>query len=747
MFLRRYYNREVLSAVLALLTFIVSLPVPAPSFNRAGLSSLQQNIFTVNNTNASGPGSLLQAILDANAAPGTDTVVFNIGSGAQSINGSLPTITDPLIIDGTTQPGFTGTPLIELIGGGLRIQSGGSVVKGLVINRCGGSGIVLTGNGGNLIQGNYIGTDITGTVDLGNLGNGLQLENSSNNIIGGAAPGAGNLISGNNGIGINIFRGADNQISGNYIGTDVSGSAALGNSFQGVGISASSGNIIGGATPGARNVISGNFSAGISISASSALNETAAGNQVKGNYIGINAAGTAALGNRGDGIHITASDNSIGGVAPGERNVISGNVGSGVKITGPEASRNQIQGNYIGADASGSSAVGNFSGVELISASHTLIGGTTAGARNVISGNRSAGVAVYDSWQSTGNLVQGNLIGTQADGAGRLGNAGNGVVFFNIASGNAVGGAESGAGNTIAFNGGDGVHLDADAGLMFPRGGNAVRGNSIFLNGRLGIDIRTVQDGVTPNDPGDADMGPNGRQNFPVITSAATGGGVTALDGTLNSSANASFAVDLFSNDVCDPSGNGEGERFIGSIVVGTDGGGNASFSFKPSVSVPVNEFITATATDSSGNTSEFSPCVQVAASNPVPPGPPILLTEENTDRAIALDSVTQVRDPFPVITPYNFSADQRTRISLFAVNLEPLPGEDTTDITVRVEDSQQRVHDASIEFIGKVPSFDWITQVNIRLPDSVINAGELYITLSLNGRISNKVVIKLRSP
>src|SRR5436309_775386 len=157
-------------------------------------------VFTVTNTNDDGPGSLRQAILDANANPGLDTINFNIGSGVQTINvGStigvgLPAITDPVVIDGTTQPGYAGSPLIELNGTsvglnqpGLYITAGSTTIKGLVINRFNSHGILLESAGGNIIAGNYIGTDVNGTADLGNFGHGVFIASGANNTIGGTA--------------------------------------------------------------------------------------------------------------------------------------------------------------------------------------------------------------------------------------------------------------------------------------------------------------------------------------------------------------------------------------------------------------------------------------------------------------------------------------------------------------------------------------------------------------------------------
>lgn len=201
--------------------------------------------FVVTNTNDSGTGSLRQAILDSNGSPGTDTITFQIGSGVQTITpgSALPTITDPVIIDGKTQPGFAGTPLIELNGtgagggaDGLNITAGNTTVQGLVINRFDGDGIESSANGNNLINCNFIGTDITGTIDLGNVGSGVYINGTSGNTIGGVTAGTRNVISGNDSYGIQIYDSGEmnNLVQGNFIGTNAAGTSAVGNQIYGV---------------------------------------------------------------------------------------------------------------------------------------------------------------------------------------------------------------------------------------------------------------------------------------------------------------------------------------------------------------------------------------------------------------------------------------------------------------------------------------------------------------------------------
>ncbi len=226
----------------------------------------------------------------ANQTTGTDTIRFDIApalvSGAHTIQvgnptdgglGALPTITDVVIIDGTSEPNFTTTPVIVLDGSaagasvdGLVLGTGssGSTIRGLVINQFGGSGIEINGSDGNTIVGNYMGTDVTGTVDLGNNSSGIYIFSAEKNVIGGTAAADRNVISGNQSSGI-LRQGSngDNIIRGNYIGTDVTGALDLGNSQNGIALAGSGALTIGGNVAGARNVISGNKTGGISIGA------------------------------------------------------------------------------------------------------------------------------------------------------------------------------------------------------------------------------------------------------------------------------------------------------------------------------------------------------------------------------------------------------------------------------------------------------------------------------------------------
>ncbi|MDA2936762.1 right-handed parallel beta-helix repeat-containing protein [Acidobacteria bacterium AH-259-A15] len=556
--------------------------------------------------------TLRAALEETNATSGTDTIGFDIpGEGPHTIQptSALPTITDPVIIDGYTQPGAaaatSGTPatlMIELDGrsaganvGGLTIAAPNSTVRGLVINRFDGVGLLIEGTGGNTIAGNYIGTDFTGTVGPGNSGAGVAILDSPSNTIGGTASGAGNVISGNAVEGVYIAgnNSTGNLVRSNFIGTDFSGTAALGNAHGVIIDVFASNNTIGGTDPDAGNVISASDFSGVGFTSS------AEGNFVEGNFIGTDVTGTVALGNSEHGVFVNASNNTIGGTVVGAGNIISSNGLDGVVIN-EGMTGVFVQGNFIGTDATGNLDLGNASsGVAIADASDNLVGGPVPGARNVISGNDGSGVAIFGSG-ATGNQVQGNYIGTDVNGTADLGNVGDGVVISNDASSNTVGGTAPGAGNLIAFNGSTGVIISGAI-------GNAILSNAVFSNGDLGIDLD--DDGVTLNDAGDPDAGANDLQNFPVI-SGVTGG--DTIEGSFNSTSNTQFRLEFFASTACDPSGQGEGETFLGFTDVTTDGSGDAAFSTTLPAAIPGGQFVTATATDPNDNTSEFSACVSV---------------------------------------------------------------------------------------------------------------------------------------
>jgi titin len=379
-------------------------------------------VFEVTNARDSGHGSLRDAILRANATRGHGVIDFRIGTGPQTIapRSQLPAISSGVVIDGTTQPGFAGVPLLKLDGSRVRSVASGivfagtaSVVRALEITRWGGAGVLI--NGG-----------------------------AKRNTVGGARRGMGDVISGNSIIGVSISGQGTrrNVIEGDYIGVNPAGTAALGNPHGGVEIfNGATDNIIGGPTPAERNVISGNGEDGIDIN-----DKGTTGNIVEGNYIGTNATGTAAIGNAPAGISIYhgASNNTIGGLHPGDGNVISGNHWYGVRINESGTSHNTVQGNYIGTNAAGTIALSNGGpGVDLYGGTtYNKIGGFSPFARNVISGNLAGGVIIADPG-TVHNSVEGNYIGTDASGASAIG---NGIMrgVISSAPGNVI------AGNKVA---------------------------------------------------------------------------------------------------------------------------------------------------------------------------------------------------------------------------------------------------------------------------------------------------------
>jgi hypothetical protein len=514
--------------------------------------------FVVSNTGDSGLGSLRQAIIDSNNAVGrTNTIDFNIsGTGVQTILlfSTLPAITNPVLIDGFSQPGYSGTPIIELNGSqagsgdGLLIIAPNVTVRGLAIDSFSqGGGIHLTGTGASddWIYGNFLGTDPTGTQAEPNE-YGVEIDaGASGNLIGTDGDGINdeaeqNLISGNvfAGVWINDQGTDGNAVAGNLIGTSVSGDVALDNgtstayyypgAYIGGGVvieAGASDNRIGtdgGSVDdaGQRNVIAGSDNDGIDI-----IGAGTDGNIVAGNFVGTDLSGTIPLGIGDDGIFIAdgASSNWVGvnpnsGVAVGdEGNVISGTGYDGVQIYSA-ADDNVIAGNKIGTDATGTIAVGNsVEGVDVDSSSGNTIGGRSPAARNVISANSTSDVFYGNVLEDSGieidagsdNLVEGNFIGTDATGTRAMGNGSSGVIVQAGATNNSIGGTSVGAGNIISANVGYGV-LIMGAGTAY----NLVEGNT------LGTDItRTVALG---NRQGESQV-ENGASNNTIggITNAA----------------------------------------------------------------------------------------------------------------------------------------------------------------------------------------------------------------------------------
>ena len=329
--------------------------------------------------------------------------------------------------------------------------------------------------------------------------------------------------------------------------------------------------------------------------------ESSLRNTIRCNKIGTNAAGNADLGNSASGIFLDTSHFNLI-----EQNTISGNSLSGIR--GLVAQINKIQGNVIGLSSDGATVIGNNGGGIVIGGGHSnTIGGTTAATRNVVSGNGLAGIALAAS--TFNNIVKGNYIGVDTSGSGTtFGNTAAGILLATTAEDNIIGGTQTGEGNVIARNTGDGVSFLNTAGT-----GNRVLGNSIHNNGGLGIDLN--DEGVTANDTDDPDTGANGLQNFPVISVAEAFFAGLRVTGTLNSTPNTAFRIEVFSNPTCDGT-NGEGQVFLGSFEVTTNSGGDVSFTETLTTTVAVGQVVTATATRlaSPTDTSEFSACRTVTA-------------------------------------------------------------------------------------------------------------------------------------
>ena len=480
----------------------------------------------------------------------------------------------------------------------------GTVDAGNVISGNTGDGIDLVGLGAsnNSIEGNTIGADATGTHVLPNQGSGVLLSGAPMNTIGGTAAVSRNLISGNAGSGISVAGAADgNVIQGNYIGADTTGAAALGNSLNGLTIADASGLTIGGTEAGAGNLVSGNLSSGILLGGR--------GHVVQGNWIGTDATGTKPLPNLASGIIAAGTDHTIGSDTSAGQNVVSANSQNGVALAG--ALNCTVFGNFIGADITGSHGLGNGANGLLLEsgAQNNTIGGTGVFERNIIGGNGGNGILLRNPTTST-NAVLGNLVGLSA-ATNPLPNRLSGVALTNGVHDNFIGGTGDGEGNRIAYNNGSGILVQDNATF-----GNSLRGNSIFSNGGLGINLRPPgepAETVTANDPLDADTGPNRLQNYPVLTNIIYSPGFVIVQGYLRSTPNRTgdnaFDLDFFSNSRTEPSGFGEGEvyLFLSDSSVETDATGYGEFTFQISGNYS-NQYFTATATDpTTGDTSEFS--------------------------------------------------------------------------------------------------------------------------------------------
>jgi len=592
--------------------------------------------------------SLREAINAANASPGPDTITFDVPEGGSNIirvTSPLPPLTDDATtIDATTLPHYNGYPVVFLgkdvavVETGLLIESDGNLIRGLgfagfgvwpvdynqpagaivitgsanliegnvlglgaapnsiglYLSGAGNSAVgnVISGNEygvyasapGQILQGNLVGLDSSGESASPNVYHGILLDiGSDGTLVGGSGPGEGNVIGANY---IGIRATSDNiTIQGNMIGTNRDGTVAIGNETDGLYLSGSDGTLVGGGGTGEGNVISGNGLRGIYLEANDIT--------IQGNMIGTDASGSAALPNQEQGIYIHHGGEGtlVGGAGTGEGNIISGNGSGGLYVS---AAHTTIQGNLIGLDTSGTSAIPNNAHGMVIYGSSTQIGGGGPGQGNVISGNEYCGIWISDD----NNVIQGNFIGTDITGTALIPNGWCGIeteAYPNIT----IGGSSPDLGNVIMGNGSQGIWIDdladgsfVENNIIAQNGGhgielsggvnnNTITQNSIFDNGGLGISI-------------DFGMGDtNGGIEPPVLTGGLGGGtSGTACPGCL---------IEFFIADP-DPSGAGEGKTFLDIVYANGFGAFNISLG-----GLGFCQQVTATATDPEGNTSEFS--------------------------------------------------------------------------------------------------------------------------------------------
>ncbi|MFV8838500.1 MopE-related protein [Salinimicrobium soli] len=611
-----------------------------------------QNVLTVNSTDdnpdvnladsvcadKNGKCTLRAAIETANQTVETDKVIFDLQGTSPfvfNLTQDLPPIIETIILDATTQNGYSwSSPVIVVDGKGvarfgfkLEGQSSGSAIRGFVMgnfNMMGeadilqnGTAIYAIATGSHIFTGNYLGIASDGISAFTNTF-GMALVNSSGNTIGGEQVSDRNVISGNfiqDGWGIGIYihgeESFENRIVGNFIGTDATGTRAVPNHWGIVTHIGANNTFIGGATAQERNIISGNIRTGVYI--------LSPDNVISGNYIGLSVDGEMLtdLGeSQQQGIRLwtsSASGNIIGGLNPGEGNVISGNIYFNAITIGSQPEYpiigNKVLGNYIGTDPTGQRAIPNYRGMSMTAQATTI-------ANNIISGNETLGLSIHASKETE---VYNNLIGTKADGISPLGNGENGITIVNGSENNQIGSSSLGQGNTIAFNTGAGIDIYYSdfigSQVKTQPLKNSLLGNRIFGNSTVGIDLDS--NGITDNDRNDEDEGANRLQNFPVISD-----GASLLNGALNFTYSISsdplycaypLTIDIYKSD-----GNRQGKEYLGFVTYTENDIPKGNKATSTSLEIPQGsslqpgDYIVATATDASGNTSEFSAEVQV---------------------------------------------------------------------------------------------------------------------------------------
>jgi len=565
--------------------------------------------FTVSNTNDSGTGSLRYAISQANTSNGPHLIRFNIPitdpsynpqTGVWTIAPTYPfsyIMKSGVVIDGNTQTLYAGNtnvegPEIMLYGNGTvdyafsAMNVSNTEIKGFVISGF-IYGIQITGNAAanNRITGNYIGVNHNATDTLPNYIGVEIMGGAHDNIIGGMSAGERNIISGNSHIGIRLLQSSYNLVKNNYVGVDRTGTIALPN-YDGISLEGfTQHNIIGGYTVAERNIVSGNVAYGIPL-----IGMHTNYNEIIGNYIGTNADGTSAIPNTYGVLFDDGSRyNIVGGHQSGAGNLISGNSGYGVFIYNLGTTENDVIGNLIGTDKTGTYAVPNGNGIVADGAAKNHFIDS-----NIISGNLQQGIAIHVYGTDSHKMTR-NKIGTDINGINPLPNGEDGIRIAEGCRWNIIGIAPD-SGNIIAYNGANGINIMTDADLY-----NSISGNSIHSNMGLGIDLYFP--GPNANDPGDTDTGPNMRMNYPVITSAVYNNltGITSITGYLDTHNPQHAKVELF---LSAPYSNGYGQGEIYLKTLSTDAHGDFTTTFNQT---PVLSKLCATATDADGNTSEFS--------------------------------------------------------------------------------------------------------------------------------------------
>ncbi|HEV8240577.1 MAG TPA: NosD domain-containing protein [Thermoanaerobaculia bacterium] len=544
-----------------------------------------------------------------------NTISGNSGNGV-SISGASTTgnvVRSNFI--GTAVSGTTALP--NAMVGVLLSATVGNTVGGTaagagnVISGNGGIGVRVASGSGNFIQSNDIGTNPSGNGAIANGGTGITVEGSPNTTVGGGE-GDGNLVSGNVGSGIVVSGAANGTIViGNTVGTAVAGTPALPNTVDGIALFGTSGVIVGGdATVGSDNVVSGNGRHGIYVSGGS-------GNQIRINEIGTDGLGTTGVGNAGHGLFLeNTSTNTV------DTSLISANHLDGVRISGGNA--NTLTALVVGVDVTGMTALGNWgNGLTILNATNTVIGQSVGGKGNTFSGNLQSGIVISGAG-SFGNTIHNTLIGPNTADSANIGNGGWGVLIAGSVD-NTIGGplsvdANRIRGNGVFFNAANGGNGTGGIGILSGNG-NEIRHNLISGNYGLGIDLDADGalpfDGISANDASDADNGANLLQNRPVITSATIGAGNTAVAGTLTSTPNTTFDIEIYTSSRCDPSGAGEGTSASATVSTTTNGSGQASWSSN-FAQAPAGSVFTAVATDPNGNSSEFSNCVPIYSGAPI---------------------------------------------------------------------------------------------------------------------------------